>query len=270
MSATNLVHLTWLKKMDEVITTKDGKEIQLWELNYQNTDFILSKWATHFRNHYCLDSEIDSLRNGTGYTKKEYLENLIFPDKTERPGPSIRSGDFCEILVADFIEFVLKYWVPRTRYASKTSRNESVKGCDVIGFKIVDTNPSQNELVIFESKAQISRPTRNSLQEAIKGSSKDNLRKAVSLNAIKRRFKERHLDEEANKVEKFQNPTDHPYKELYGAAAVISSDIYNQQTINETDSSSHPNQENLVLILIRANDLKKLIDLIYDRSANEA
>jgi len=50
---------------------------------------------------------------GTGDTPGEYLLKKKFPDHKEAPGPSIRSGDFAEILVADYIEYKLGYWCPR-------------------------------------------------------------------------------------------------------------------------------------------------------------
>ena len=68
----------------------------------------MSAWAKHFRNHYCQDEMIDIFRKGTQYSRKEFLEKLIFPSKTSRPGPSTCSGDFAEILICDYFEYVLK------------------------------------------------------------------------------------------------------------------------------------------------------------------
>tara|TARA_R110002167_G_scaffold293826_1_gene498480 strand:- start:174 stop:473 length:300 start_codon:yes stop_codon:yes gene_type:complete len=72
-------------------------------------------------------------------------------------GPSIRAGDFGEVLVADFLEYLFGYWVPRTRYSDKTIRNESTKGSH-IGFHIVKDGKasSKDRLEIFEAKAQFS------------------------------------------------------------------------------------------------------------------
>ena len=161
----NSNHLRWLTNTGKRIITADGKTIEVWEFKHKNDEDILSAWATHFRNHYCLDSEIDSLRNGTGYSRAEYLKKIKFPDATTAPGPSIRAGDFAEILVADYLRYILGYWVPRTRYVDKTIRNESTKGCDTIGLKIIkDGKMSENDvLAIYESKTQFSgsRPKPN-------------------------------------------------------------------------------------------------------------
>jgi hypothetical protein len=53
----------------------------------------------HLRKHYCADYEIDVLRAGFGLERNEYLKTIKFPDERIRPGPSVRSGDFTEILV---------------------------------------------------------------------------------------------------------------------------------------------------------------------------
>ena len=90
----------WLVKTDEILNTADGKTVKIWELQYSQDNEILSSWAKHFRNHYCSDNQIDSLRSGTGLTRAEYLTQIKFPDSNRAPGPSIRAGDFGEILVA--------------------------------------------------------------------------------------------------------------------------------------------------------------------------
>jgi hypothetical protein len=151
-------HVNWLKDSGRRVRTKDGAEIAIWTLNHAPDASILSAWAKHFRNHYCDDKQIDLLRKGTPYSRADYLVQLKFPDASNSPGPSIRSGDFAEVLIADYVEFLLGYWVPRTRYDEKTIRNESKKGSDVLGFRFQRTDkwsPSDT-LLIFESKAQLS------------------------------------------------------------------------------------------------------------------
>ena len=153
----SLQHTQWFVDTGNRLQTEDGKHVEVWEFNHCEDEHILSTWAKHFRNHYCLDEDIDFLRNGTQYSRNsDYLTELVFPDIHQSPGPSIRAGDFGEILVADFLEYLSGFWVPRTRYVSKTIRNESTKGTDIIGFKFVeDDNISPNDiLAIFEAKAR--------------------------------------------------------------------------------------------------------------------
>lgn len=52
----------------------------------------------------CFDTEIDYWRRGYKCSSAEYLNTIKFPDPKAAPGPSIRAGDFAEVLVADFLE----------------------------------------------------------------------------------------------------------------------------------------------------------------------
>lgn len=265
-------HINWLIDTRERLTTADGKTVEVWEFRHEENDEILSKWARHFRNHYCLDIEIDFYRQGYGYTKTEYLINIKFPDSTTAPGPSIRAGDFGEILISDYLEYILQFWVPRTRYANKTIRNESTKGSDIIGFKLVGEEESpEDTLAILESKTQFSGTQANPrLQDAVNDSAKDRIRKAESLNAIKQRLKENGFREDALKIDRFQNPADRPYKEISGAVALFDRTIFDRNLISETTTNHHPNSGNLILLVIHGENFMNLVHDLYRRAANEA
>jgi len=146
---------------------------------------------------------------------------------TSNLGPPTRAGDFAEILLSDYLEWKLGFWVPRERWNSKPTRDESVKGCDVIGFKIFDPKKAspKDVLAILESKAGLSKAS-NRLQDAVNDSAKDHLRIDESLNFLRQRLLEQAMAEEADRVERFQNPVDLPYKESAAAAALISTDHY--------------------------------------------
>jgi hypothetical protein len=264
-------HIKFLKKQPDVKNT-EGKTITVLEFDCSKiSDKAYSSWAKHFRNHYCFDDEIDVLREGTGHSKKDYLNKLKFPTD-DGLGPSIRAGDFGEILVADYVEYVLNYWVPRTRYGNKTIRNESSKGTDLIGFKVIDDSESPNDiLAMFEAKTQFSgKKALDRLQNAVDGSAKDELRKAESLNAIKQRLFDRGKTKEAKTVARFQNPVDKPYKEQYAAAALFSSNVFDQTTIAKTITKKHPGQKDLILVVIHGDQFMTLVNNLYKRAADEA
>ena len=77
-------HIEWLKDTKERLKTTDGKNVQVFEFLHQKDEKMLSDWARHFRNHYCLDSDIDFLREGYGYSRGKYLEEIKFPDASEK------------------------------------------------------------------------------------------------------------------------------------------------------------------------------------------
>jgi hypothetical protein len=60
------------------------------------------------------------------------------------------------------------------------------------------------------------------MQDAINDSAKDRIRIDESLNYIKQRLFETGDKNEAQKIERFQNPVDIPYREVHGAAALYS------------------------------------------------
>jgi len=273
MANSILPHIGWLADTGVKLVTTDGATVQVWELRHNSDSAILSSWARHFRNHYCSDTDIDVLRNGTGLTRSEYLVRIKFPDAAVRPGPSIRVGDFGEILSADYLEYVLGYWTPRIRYSDKMIRNESSKGCDTIGFKFV-TNGQESpndSLAIFEAKAQFSGTTpKGKLQEAVDGSIKDLIRKAESLNAIKQRLRREGKLDEVSQVERFQNKEDKPYSEVSGAVALFCNSVYDPAVVATTHAAHHPNVANLLLLVIRGQELMALVGELYQRAANEA
>ncbi|MFZ7130948.1 MAG: Hachiman antiphage defense system protein HamA [Eubacteriales bacterium] len=266
-------HIEWLKETDKVLNTPDGRSIQVYELAHNQDDDILSEWAKHFRNHYCKDNEIDSLREGTGYSREEFLINMKFPDEKNAPGPSIRAGDFGEILIADYLEYISGYYVPRIRYCDKAIRNESTKGCDVIGFKLynIESFSTKDILAIYEVKAKLTgNDLENKLQEAVDDSLKDVTRKGESLNYIKQHFLKQGKVDIVSQVARFQNPEDKPYQELFGAAALFSTSCYNDECITNTDTSAHPTGKDLKLIVVYGKDMMDLVKELYRRAANEA
>lgn len=271
-------HLKWLEDTGETITTVCGKEAPVYTFNPDMADEVaMSAWAKHFRNHYCDDNEIDELREGTGLSRTEYLLKSKLPVKKvtaphERTGPATRSGDFTEILVSDFLEFTLNYWVPRTRYEFKVNPNLSENGSDVIGFKFSSSGKSKNdELMIYEVKGSLTgKKPSNRLQIAVDDSNKDRFRVAESLNAIKQRLKLKGLKKDSIKVQRFQNISDHPYKEMYGAASVLTNTMYSEVELSKTDSKKHVNSSSLSLLVIKGNDLMNIVHALYQRAAHEA
>lgn len=265
-------HIRWFVNTGKNITSPDGENIEVLEFKHEKDETVLSLWAKHFRQHYCLDEEIDFFRQGFGYSKTEYLNIIKFPDSSP-PGPSIRSGDFSEILVADYLEFVLNYWVPRTRYGSKTVSNESTKGCDILAFKFISDGEVSPEdtLAIFEAKAQFSgRNPTSRLQDAVNDSVKDQARKGESLNAIKQQLFHKNKLQEAIKIDRFQNPIDNPYIENSGAVALFSSNLFEPTIISNTLTKHHPNKSNLNLLVIHGEDMMSLVHELYRRAADEA
>lgn len=267
------VHVeSWLVDTGSCLTTADGKEVKYLVLRHAPNEEILSAWAKHLRNHYCPDDELDGLRQGTGRSRADYLSQMVFPDGVLAPGPSVRAGDFAEILIADYLEYLLGYWVPRYRYDCKTSRNESTRGMDILGFRLVGKGESPHDvLATFEAKAALSgRPPGNRLQDAVAGLANVVRQRAEALNALKRRLRHAGDWDAARKVERFQNPVDKPYHEVLGAAAMFSTHCYDPAVVASTDTTAHASTPELVLVVVTGDDLMRLAHDLYERAAREA
>ncbi|WP_081644695.1 Hachiman antiphage defense system protein HamA [Arenimonas oryziterrae] len=275
--ATPPGHIKWLGLTTAKIASSDGLPVDTWELSYVDADEAAwSEWAAHFRRHYCDDALIDRMKAGTPFesSRRDYLVNLVFPDKSSRLGPAVRSGDFAEILVSDLLEHHLAYWVPRTRFAAKQVRDESAKGVDVIGIRQMDESVSSpnDELATAEVKAQMSgKKAKPRLQDAVKASERDEFRKAETLNAVKQRFIETGENELAAKISRFQDPLGNPYVDVTIAAAVFCGSVFDATSIGATtDCATHRNRPGLKLLVVHAKDLMKIANKIYARAADEA
>jgi len=273
-SATS--HTNWLKKTGAKLQSTDGIAVDVYELDIDHADSpAIKRWAKHFREHYCLDSQIDRLRRGTKKSRAQYLMDLVFPDKSEDFGPATRSGDFAEILMADLLEAHMGFWTPRTRYDDKLVRNESPKGTDVLGFKFGGAGPAKpsrkDTLISVESKAQLSgNKAKSRLQDAVNHSAKDVYRISESLNAMKRRLIARADEEGADRVERFQDGLEVPYVRISGAAAIFCSSLYDAAQIAKTDCTGHENTGHLMLVVIHSPALMTFVHALYERAANEA
>lgn len=262
-----------IKKRPESFKTSNGKNVEIHEIILPNEDKIISQWAKHFREQYCSQSELEFLIDGTEFkTKKEFLKEMIFPSGSTRPGPSIRSGDFGEVIVADYLEYIEKFWVPRNRFPFKSTRNESIKGSDIIGIKFKvdgDTSP-EDVLGVFESKATLSKKSHKTLRNAVEHSAKDYLRLAHTLNAMKRRYLLSKDTESAQKIQRFQNLEDNPFKELFGAVAFCTTESIEDKKFFELDTSKHPRESALQLYIFYGDNLMPFVHKLYKVACDEA
>ena len=90
------------------------------------------------------------------------------------------------------------------------------------------------------------------------------------MNALKRRFIRAGKRKDALKIQRFQNKADHPYCEISGAAAILSETTFDHSVLASTDSTKHPNNGNLKLIVIKGKNLMDLTHELYRRAADEA
>lgn len=262
-------HTKWLKPVSEVIKTTCGKSYQVFEFDHDTDNHIvMSAWAKHFRNHYCLDSEIDLIKDPKK-SKSEFLLEYKFPHASVAPGPSIRAGDFAEVLVADYLRFIRAYYVPSTRYDQKAIANESTKGTDILAFKFGAAS-MQDEMLVYEVKAALTKTDENKMQEAINHSIKDQRRMAEALQATKERLLHKQDKEGFLQLARFQNSEENPFVTKFGAASVLTKVSYFVDHLESVDTQAHPGNATLELLVIVGKDFMSLAHSLYERAANEA
>ncbi|MFC4652735.1 Hachiman antiphage defense system protein HamA [Lactococcus nasutitermitis] len=263
-------HLKYFQKKSDLVTNQ-GKIVTIYELKIDHDISIINEWARHLREEYCSDEELDFLVPDMGLTNQEFLTQIKFPDPDIGLGAATMSGDFAEILVSDYIEFIQGYYTTRTRYRNKINRNSSPMGSDVLGYKCknVNSHSSNDELQVLEVKAQASETKPEAkLQKAVNDSikSNDELRLAESLNAEVQRLWGYNRLKEAELVKRFQNKTDRPYKLVFSAVAVHSNRSYSEDLVKQVDVTKNINQ-NLNLLVIYSDQLLKFIKELYERAS---
>ncbi|MGX7446050.1 Hachiman antiphage defense system protein HamA [Dolosigranulum pigrum] len=266
-------------EFEKELISSNGVKTKIYKFNNEIIDEeSLNKWSLGLRNNYVEEKNLNSLINGIGLTQKEYLEKHIFPDPKKPQGAATMSGEFGEILIFDYINFVLKYYVPRTRYFEKVNPSQPVSGSDVIGYKIKDISKPNNsdQLLVAEVKTRSTKSGKkislddNPLGKAITGSEKDKVRLAESLNAEKRRLIDRDRYDEANIVERFQNRTDNPFLLDFYAVVVLDSDLYtgsfSDQFILDVINNMKNKSTDKNILIIYSTDLKNFLRDIYRRA----
>ena len=261
--------------LDKSVQSSSGDEIQVYKLNNELLDDnSLNNWASGLRNNYVEEILLESLVKGTGLTQKEFLEKNIFPNHQNKLGASTMSGEFGEILVYDYINFVLKHYVTRTRYFEKVNPNMPVPGSDVIGYQVkhIDNPSKTDHLIVAEVKTLSSKSgNKNTLcektvREAIEHSVKDRVRIGESLNAEKRRLLNRSRIEEAKIVERFQNKTDNPFRLDFFAVAVLDNELYSNQVVLDVVNSQPENVKSTNVLIILSKELKLFLRDLYRRA----
>lgn len=263
----------------EVVPIKniDNHDIELVEIKVPFTDTsIIEAWAVNFRNKFINDDDLSDMTESTGVDNPfEYLIHYVYPDKDDQQGKIVRIGDFGEILVADYLMFARDYWIPSllTRYSSKQNKDRSTMGADIFAIKFANDTISDNpedELCICEVKAGFSEKARYRLKDAVNDINKDNIavldkRASMSLAATMMDLKKRN-DIEAdsvNRIRRFQNPIEKPFKASYLAAAVIDESQLREKNLINVKTDSSPHREQLELITFHGENLKRLMNALY-------
>lgn len=255
-------HCTFFDESTENLATRDGDPVRIIEISHNQNQAILQEWALHLRRHYSSDADLAIEAHDMGISASDYLRDIKFPNRSGL-GPGTRAGDFCEILVADYLEYIMNCVVPRTRYDTKPTPNESTRGTDVIAFKLDSSGiSSRDQLISCEVKGALAS-AHNGFQSAVNDSRKDiATRIPYAVNAMRQKLRIRGMAEELAIAVRFSDKVTRPYTEITGAAFVCSTAYWEDEYI--TGSFTGGTNSNAIYFAFRGFRLMDLVHQLYE------
>lgn len=252
----------------------NGHPCSCYMIDWSVDDNLLDEWAMHVRRHYVRDDDLQHYASFLGISVSEYLKHHKIPqyDGEDRRGSSIIPGDFAEILMADILQFMEDYIVPRYKHVMRTNPYASEQGSDVIAYRYAKEagNPSrEDELVVMEVKSAVGRKSDRVVGEritsAITGSVKDRdkARDAMTLSYLmERSLKEGDLETAAD-LKRFMNRGDHPWTDSYRSAVTFDTAVLRGGVIEIDDLPV--DFPGIPLTFVKAKDFLALIKDVYAR-----
>lgn len=264
--------MNWLLR--DCSVSVNGHPCSCYLLEWTVDDRILDEWSTHVRRHYIRDDDLAHLSSFLGVSKVDYLRRHTIPQYRckDRGGPRIVPGDFAEILVADILQFVENYTVPRYKHVSRSNPYASEQGSDVIAYRFAkgpNCPSSADELIVMEVKSAVSgrseRAVGKRISEAIGGSVKDRdkVRDAMTLNYLMERSYIEGDITTANELKRFLNRGDHPWVDSFRSAVTFDTIALGSDEIEIEDLPA--DFPEIPLTLIKARDFLTLVKDVYAR-----
>ena len=174
--------------------------------------------------------------------------------------------------MADILQFVEDYVVPRYKHVLRANPYASEQGSDVIAYRLAKGagHPSrEDELVVMEVKSAVStrsdRGVGERISAAISGSTKDRdkARDAMTLNYLmERSFKEGDLVTAAD-LKRFMNRGDYQWTDSYRSAVTLDTAVLKDGKIEIDDLPA--DFPSIPLTLVKAKDFLALIKDVYAR-----
>lgn len=260
-------YINWIVE-ETGIVIKDKIPLKCYKIDYNENESILDDWALHIRRNYIDDVELQEDADDNEMTVEQYLHDYVIPQKGEELGSTARSADITEILIADLLEFVYQYSVPRYKLKNRSGKNNSQQGTDVIAYryKNVDkTTSDKDELIATEVKATLTKTDYTPIESAIIDSRKDEHRLSRSINYCRKRLKELGKVTESEEVKRFLFKPDNNYRITYIAAGISSRE--NVDDVIELNISGEELEfkNNEKIFYVHGKKLMELAHNIYER-----
>ncbi len=260
-------YLSWIVE-DEGITLNKKTPLNCYKLNYQLNEDVLDDWALHIRRHYESDDDILSDTSLNNMSVEEYLHEYIIPQKEDVLGSTARSSDITEILIADLLEFVFNYSVPRCKQRNRSGKCNSEHGTDVIAYRFSrkDKVPSvKDELIAAEVKAELTSKNYNVISKAVNDSHKDDFRLARTIDYYRKKLIMIGNLSASEEVARFLIKPENEYKTIFVAAGISSVENVERNIEIDVQGDKLIINSNQKVFYIHGKDLMTLTHQIYER-----
>lgn len=253
----------WLE--EEQCTFMDGTKVYCWCLDWTCSDDVLDKWALHLRRHYISDNILKHRVMARQTTSDQYLPLRVVPNI-----PSIRSGDFAEILISDVLQYLYGLVVPRYKQCNRKDKNASEHGSDVIAYQLKNVNgkSTSDKLFVFEVKSNASKTGDTefikTVKKATKDSKKDPNRVPMTLQYMIDEATDVNDQTTQKNLQRFTDMGGSPYQKIFGSAVATSHvkpiDVLSCKTPTDVGLSAFS-----PLIVVHASKLMDLVNSLYGR-----
>jgi len=220
---------------------------------------IASEHMDAFITCYIDKGHLASLAKANNQSEEDVLKEIL-PDKG-----NIQSGDFGEI----FCRGVLQEWkdrpaIPAERWRNRSTKNDTVRGTDLVGYVLLGNEPSEEDTLVFsEVKTRENGGDKEIVQKAYQDVLKDNTtRLANSLILLQHALLRDGKEDEARKFGRFSDPYGSPYKKRLIACVVHESQKWKDEYL-QVLPERHNLPDELFVIIINFAELAKWIDNFY-------
>ena len=208
---------------------------------------------------YIDTKHLSSIAQANGQTESEILINIL-PDKAH-----LRSGDFGEILSRS----ILQEWkecpqFPAQRWRNRSTKNDTVRGTDLIGYHLTSNQPNEDDLMVLcEVKTRENGGDKEVVKKAYDDVLKDNATRLThSLYLLQHVLLRDGMEEEARRLGRFSKPYENPFRKRL-IACIVHEDKNWTNDYLQILPDQHNLPDELLVVVVRVEDLAKHIDEIY-------
>lgn len=242
----------------------DG-EIALFVITKDDISEITSDLSAILTDCYIDADHLQQLADMNELSLEEQLEEIL-PDSN-----TMKSGDFGEIFSRQFLQEYEGGSFPVYRWRNRSSRNDTVRGTDLIGYINVGDEPHRDDcLILCEAKSRARSVKKQVVLDAFNGVKNDYAsRMANSLIFSQARLLQDGDTENAKKLARFRNPHKNPYRKKLIASVVHRDSTWKDEFLDYLPEE-HGMDAELKVVVFKIEDLHDFIDEIYSLAIEKA